>query len=74
MTTELFPIDGSVNLLRLGGVTLLTLDVVDSWLCAIDLPQEARNSAHRQILGDGYYAVSNIEYRVTVECTSNIPK
>ena len=69
MTTELHPIGNGVNRLRLCGVGLLSLDEVDSWLFAIDLPQRERKAACRQILDEGYYAVSNIEYRVTVECT-----
>ena len=69
MTTDLHPIGNGVNLLTLCGVTLLSLDEVDAWLFAIDVPQGQRKAACRQIMGEGYYAVSNIECRVTVECT-----
>lgn len=69
MTIELHPIENMVNRLRLRGVTLLSLDDVDAWLYAIDMPHSERKAACRQILGEGYYAVSNIEHRVTIECT-----
>lgn len=69
MTTELIPIGGCVNLLRLCDVGLFSLDAVDAWLFAIDVPQGERKAACRQIMADGYYAVSNREYRVTIECT-----
>lgn len=69
MTTSLHPIGNRVNRLRLCGVGLLSLDEVESWLYALDMLQEERKAACRQIMSDGYYAVSNLEYRVTVECT-----
>ena len=68
MTTELHPIGNGINRLSLRGVTLLSLDEVDSWLFALDLSQEERKEACRQIMKDGYYTISNIEYRVTVSC------
>ena len=69
MKTDLHSIGNGVNRLSLYGVTLLSLDDVDAWLLAIDMPHSQRKEACRQIMSDGYYAVSNIEYRVTVECT-----
>lgn len=69
MTIDLHPIGNGVNSLKLGGVTLLSLDDVDAWLFAIDVPQGERNAACWQIMTKGYHAVSNIEYRVTVGCT-----
>lgn len=54
MTAELTPIGNGVNLLRICGVTLRTLDKVDSWLYAIDLPDVERKRACRQIMADGY--------------------
>ena len=68
MKTDLYPLSDGVNLLVLKGVNLLSLDDVDSWLFAIDLPDSERKAACRQIMSEGYYCVSNIEYRVTVEC------
>lgn len=68
MTTSLRSIDNGVNLLEISGVTLLSLEDVNAWLFAIDMPPRERKAACRQILADGYYAVSNIEHRVTVVC------
>lgn len=68
MTISLHPIGNNVNHLRLCGVGLLSLDEVDSWLFALDLPESERKAACRQIMSEGYYAMSNVEYRVTIEC------
>ena len=69
MTTGLTPIGNGVNRLSLRCVTPLALNEVDSWLYAIGMPPEQRETACRQIMHEGYYAVSNIEYKVTIECT-----
>ena len=61
-------IGNAVNELTLSGLAETSLDGVRAWLFAIDMPDYERESACQQILSDGYYAVSNIEHRVTVVC------
>ena len=65
----MIPSLNGVNRLLIYGVTLLSIDDVDAWLFAIDMPQSQRKEACRQIMSEGYYGVSNIEYKVTVECS-----
>lgn len=65
MTTTLTPIENGVNLLKVCGVTLLSIDDVDAWLYALDLQQGEREQACKHVLGKGFYAVSNMRYRVT---------
>ena len=69
MTTELQPIGNGVNRLMIRDITPLSLGDVNAWLFAIELPLSERDAACRYIMSEGYYAVSNIDYRVTVECT-----
>jgi len=70
MTTSLEPADNAVSILAMRGVTLTDLDVVDSWLHAIDMSDSERRSACRQVFTDGLYSVCNIEYRVEVYCSA----
>ena len=64
MKTSLHPSCNGVNVLDVRGVTLLTLDEVDSWLFSIGVSSKDRATACRQILAEGSYSVCNIEYRV----------
>lgn len=68
MRTNLRNIEKCVNLLTLSGITLLDLDEVDAWLCALDIQPQERRLACQRIMGEGRYDFSNVEHRVTVEC------
>ena len=68
MKTRLEPIDDGVNLLRLTGVDLLSIDDLASWLFVFDFFDAELRDCCRLVLGEGFYAFSNIEHRVTVEC------
>lgn len=71
MTTELVPIDESVNLLSLRKIRLTDLDEVVAWFYALDIPMnEYRNLCLRILENDELY-FSNIEHRVTVKCSSS---
>lgn len=72
MIVDLQPIADSVNRLTLQGVTLLSLDDVDSWLYAIDMIHSERSDACRQLMTDGKYSVCNIEHRVEMECSTSL--
>ena len=61
--------DDKVNVLCLEDVLPCDLYIVRAWLFAMGFPHRERETVCRQIMGDGFYAVSNIEYRLTIECT-----
>lgn len=68
MISHLKSLDGGVNLLELCDVSHRSLRDVEVWLFAVGVPESQRKAACRQIMTDGFYSVSNIEYRLTVEC------
>lgn len=70
MTTKLVPIDNSVNLLSLSNIRLTDLDEVTAWFYALDIPVNEYRNLCVCILKDLRLAFSNIEHRVTVECSS----
>ncbi len=70
MTTKLVPIDNKVNLLSLSNIRLTDLDEVAAWFYALDIPVNEYQNLCRCIMGGGRLAFSNIEHRVTVECSS----
>ena len=70
MTTKLVPIDNSVNLLELRHISLTDFDEVSSWFYALDIPMGEYRNLCAYLLGNGKLSFSNIEHRVTVECSS----
>lgn len=70
MKTRLEPIADGVSLLTLRCVRLHDIPDVGSWLNALDLTMTEALDACCQVLEYGCYSFSNIEHRVTVECTT----
>lgn len=71
MTTKLVPIDNSVNLLALRNINFADLDEVTAWFYALDIPMSEYSNLCKYILSCGVLSFSNVEHRVTVECSTN---